>query len=133
MFLAQLEERQKAAFLVLADTIIRADGAVAHQESAMLAAMKAEMGLSDAVEPDGRSIGDAVSVFATRPTKIAAMLELIGLSMADGHVHDREASALETLASAFGLPPVEFEVLRNWVVRQFALTREAAVLMAGEI
>ncbi|MBP2312930.1 hypothetical protein [Azospirillum soli] len=132
MFLAQLEERQKSAFLVLADTIIQADGAVAHQEAAMLAAMKAEMGLPAAVQPDGRSITDAASVFDTRATKVAAVLELIGLSLVDGHVHDREASALETIVAAFGLPPTEFEVLRNWVVRQFALMREAAALMAVE-
>lgn len=132
MFLGQLEDRQKEAFLVLADRVIRADGVVAEQEEAMLAAMKTEMGLPSDMRPDDRSVEDVAPLFSSRPSKVAALLELIGLSMADGHYHDDEAAVLESIKNSFNVTPAEYEVMRNWVIRQLALVREVNVLMTAE-
>lgn len=132
MFLGQLDERQKTAFLVLADKVIQSDGTVADPEETMLSFMKSEMGLPRASRPDGRSVEDAAAAFDTRAAKVAALLELIGLSMADGDFHDDEATVLKAITDAVGITHTEFEVMRNWVVRQLALVREASALMTAE-
>jgi hypothetical protein len=90
------------------------------------------MGLPSDMRPDDRSVEDVAPLFSSRSSKVAALLELIGLSMADGHYHDDEAAVLEAIKNSFNVTPAEYEVMRNWVIRQLALVREVTALMTAE-
>lgn len=129
MFLYMLSDNQKIAFLDLAGQAIRVDGRIASEEMALLETMKREMALPSTVLPQGRGLSEAANAFDTRASKVAALLELIGLGLADGHLHDMEDDFLAKVASVFGISLHDFETMKQWVARQVALVSEANLMM----
>lgn len=133
MFLAALTDQQKLSFLTLADAIIRADDQLAPQEEAMLVTMRAEMGLPDDVPVPAKPLPEAASGFRDKPSRIAAMLELTGLCLADGEVAPQEEDLLSSIGHAMGFGAADLLRQRDWVLRQLALGHEAkAMMMEGE-
>lgn len=129
MFLSVLSDLQKMAFLDLADQAIRADGRIASEELALLETMKREMALPSTVLPQGKGLSEAANAFDTRASKVAALLELIGLGLADGHLRNTENDFLEKVVSIFGVSLQDFETMKQWVARQVALVSEANLMM----
>lgn len=131
MFLHDLTDEQKRAFLVLADKVVLADGCLAPEESALLDTFRAEMGVADASVPQ-IDIAEAASAFDTRKARVSVLLELIALVHADGDFNKGESVVVNEIRQAFALSPAEFEAMANWVLRQMALVRDASELMAQE-
>ena len=127
MFLAPLTDAQKRAFMALAALVIDADERVTRQERALMASLRAEMGMPDA--PEGMDIAAAAAEFADWAGKVRAMLELIGIARADCDFDKRESEVIRRIAEAFGITPGKLEVMDDWVFRQLALVREANYLI----
>lgn len=127
MFLAPLTDAQKRAFMALAAMVIDADERVTRQERALMASLRAEMGMPDA--PEGMDIAAAAAEFADWAGKVRAMLELIGIARADCDFDKRESEVIRRIAEAFGITPGKLEVMDDWVFRQLALVREANYLI----
>ena len=73
---------EKLAFAELAERMIEADGLVIGREKAALASLKAEMGTpSEAI--GGRSVDELAGTFKSWRSKVAALLELLGLGYSD--------------------------------------------------
>jgi len=132
VFLSVLNNRQKLAFLSLADAVIRADQHLAPQEQAMLAAMRAEMNLSDSTPVPAMDIPTAGKAFDCRRSRVAAMIELVGLCLADDEVAPEEEVVLSSIRDALGLTAAEALAQRDWVLRQMALVHEANCMMMEE-
>ncbi len=79
MFLNMLDADEKRAFALLAERMIEADGIVIGREAAVLASLKAEMGFSGSGDDD-RSVQDLARVFKDTRSRVAAFLELLGLT-----------------------------------------------------
>lgn len=131
MFLRDLTDEQKRAFLALADKVYLADSHLAPEETAILAMFRAEMDVADVPVPQ-MEIADAAKVFDTRKARVSALFELIALGHADGDFNRDESAVVKEIKQAFGLSLAEFEAMENWVLRQMALVREASELMAQE-
>lgn len=131
MFLRDLTDDQKKAFLVLADKVVHADGNLAEEEKVLIAALTAEMGLASSVPAD-MDFASAAAAFSDRKSKVAVMLELIGIGHADGDFDKDETEIVKEIMRTFRITPVEFEIMSNWVLRQLALVREADELMTAE-
>lgn len=133
MFLGTLNNDQKRAFLVLADAVINADRRLALQEEAMVAQMRAEMGLPPDEPVPAMDEATAVAAFDNRRARVAAMLELNGLGLADAEMAPEEAVVLARIGTAFGFSEAEGLGQRDWVLRQIALVHEAGAMMLGEV
>ncbi len=128
MFLNLLDDNEKSAFAELAEKMIEADGLVIGREVAALAALKAEAGVTD-TGGSGRTVEELAAVFWSRRTKIAAMLELIGLGYTDTHFSIGEQSIVTTVAREMGMSDSELEQCENWVREHVNLVRNALILM----
>ena len=128
MFLNLLDDNEKRAFTELAEKMIEADGLVIGREMAALAALKAEAGVAE-VGGDGRSVEELAGVFWSRRSKVAALLELIGLGYSDTHFSVGEQSIVRTVATEMGLSDEELEQCENWVRGHVKLIRDALILM----
>jgi len=128
MFLNMLDIDEKRAFTVLAEKMIEADGIVVGREAAVLASLKAEMGVSGSGDDD-RSVQDLAKVFKDKRSQIAALLELFGLAYTDTTFDLGEQSLIASVAQDMGLGSDEIVALENWVQDHVALVRRALALM----
>ncbi len=127
MFLNLLDNDEKRAFAELAEKMIEADGLVIGREAAALAALKAEMGVSDG--GDGRSVEALAGVFTSWRSKVAALLELIGLGYTDVNYSVNEKSMVDVVAGQMGLTKDELAEVEAWVREHVSLIRRALILM----
>lgn len=127
MFLNLLDSDEKRAFAALAEKMIEADGLVIGREEASLAALKAEMGITGG--SDGRSVEELAGVFHSWRSKIAALLELIGLGYSDVNFSVNEKSMADLVARQMGLTKDEVSEVEEWVREHVSLVRRALILM----
>ena len=128
MYLNLLDDDEKRAFAELAERMIEADGLVVGREEAAVAALKAEMGLADAGE-GVHTVDELAGVFKDRRSKIAALLELIGLGYSDTSFSVDEESLINAVANRMAISPDELHSIEAWVQEHFALVRRALILM----
>ena len=128
MFLNILDTDEKKAFALLAERMIEADGIVIGREAASLAALKAEMGMTESHE-DGGSVEELAGVFKSRQSKVAALLELIGLGYSDTSFHLDERSLVTSAALEMGVGGDELKELEALVQEHVNLVRRAMALM----
>ena len=122
MFLENLIGREKSAFLGLAQKIVHADGLLAPREAQLLTTLEAATGETISYG----AVEELVSVFQTRQSRVSALLELMGLGLADGEYHPAESALISEISRAFGFTEDELIGMEIWVVRQVALIEEAA-------
>jgi hypothetical protein len=127
VFLNLLDSDEKRAFAELAEKLIKADGLVIGREEAALAALKAEMGITDG--GDGRGVEELAGVFHSWRSKVAALLELIGLGYSDVSYSVNEQSLVHEAARKMGLTADELEEIEAWVREHVSLIRRALILM----
>ena len=128
MYLNLLDDDEKRAFAELAEKMIEADGLVVGREASTLAALKAEMGAGDTGDGE-RTPQDLAGVFKSRRSKIAALLELIGLGYSDTAFSVSEESLVNTVANQMAISPDELQDIEDWVKEHFSLIRRALILM----
>jgi hypothetical protein len=128
MFLNLLENEEKKAFAVLAERMIQTDGIVVGSEAVAIAALKGEMGIASADAGD-LSVEELAGVFASRRSKVVALLELIGLGYSDTSFHVTERSLVWTAAAGMGVTADELAHLEGWVQKYVELVRQGMVFM----
>lgn len=125
MFVTRLSSRQQGLLLTLGKKLIAADGHVHDKETELLAALQAQMVLG--VEAIAAYQLD--EEFQTRESKAALLLELLGLAHADAEYHLDEQGFIAEVAQNIGVDKDLLADMESWVVRQFALVREAEEFM----
>lgn len=112
MFLSQLTEPEKAAFLALAREMVALNGVMA-AETEMMAAACREMGLAPD-QPVFLDFADACRAFATDRARTIALMELMLLAKADGLVQAEESDLAKRVQAAFGLGDDVLAWSRRW-------------------
>jgi uncharacterized tellurite resistance protein B-like protein len=128
VYLNLLDDDEKRAFAELAEKMIEADGLVIGREASALAALKAEMGVSE-TGGGGRTADELAGVFKNRRSKIVALLELIGLGYSDTAFSVSEESLVNTVANQMAISPDDLHQIEEWVQEHFSLVRRALILM----
>ena len=128
MYLNMLDNDEKIAFAELAEKMIEADGLVVGREATALAALKAEAGVGESCG-GSRSVDELAGVFQNRRSKVAALLELIGLGYSDTSFSVSEESLINTVANRMAIAPDELHDIETWVQEHFSLVRRAMILM----
>jgi hypothetical protein len=123
MFLHDLHEDQKRAFLRLARDFMRVDG-MKPEEKALMATFEREMNMTTSEAAEGE-LAEIARVFQDRKSKVSVLLELIALGHIDNDFSAAEHEFLAQFVDQFGFDASEFDVLENWVLRQLALMQQA--------
>ncbi len=125
MFLNNLSETEKKAFLTLAKEFILVDGVLSPEEEELVRIMKAEMGISEGFPEGEKSHQELFSLFNSRKSRISALIEMEGLGYANMEYHVQEKEFIKEMAETFGITADELDTIDEWVVRQVALLYEA--------
>lgn len=124
MFLKDLNQNQQKLFLGMAKALIQADHKITDNEIASVAALANEMGQQEMIpDPSDELIKNS---FTDKPSRVAAMLELIALSACDGKAGKEEESFINRIKTAFEMPDDDVNRYKAWVAKLYAVYGEAA-------
>ena len=127
MFVQYLNERQQGALLHYADRIMRVDGVIGAKEMVHIDMLRDQ---APGVKAEDVAVEDLPRVFEDRSSRIAFLLELVGMGYVDEAFDPRESELVARVAAAFSLES-DLDDVESWVRRQLLLTREARDLMEG--
>lgn len=127
MFVTRLNGRQQGVLLTLGKQLIAADGNIHDKETELLAALQSQM----APDIEAAAVCQLGEEFSTQESKAALLLELLGLAHADADYHLDEKDFIAKIALDIGVGKDLLADMESWVVRQFALVREAEEFMEG--
>jgi uncharacterized tellurite resistance protein B-like protein len=126
MFLKDLNANQQKLFLGLAKELIEADQRITDHEIAMISALSGEMGQPEMIcNPSDEVLK---SFFPDKISRVAIMLELIGLSACDGDFSVEEDKVINRLKSIFDMSDDDVKAYRGWVQKLYKTYGEAAEL-----
>lgn len=125
MFIGILNESQQASLLNLAREIAEVDGVLHDNEITILENLKQQ------ISPKATEIktGELPDEFDTHQSKIALLLELIGIAFADSDYQSKEKQIIDRAAQSLGISQDLVTKLEDWVSRQLSLVREAYEIM----
>ena len=129
MFVQYLSERQQAALLHYSIEVMRADNVVEAEESVHLDMLRSQV--RPGVEAEDISISELPDLFEDRPSRIALLLELVGMGLADKEFTVGESVLIGRLAAALEIGGDDLVSIQSWVGRQLELVEEALGLMEG--
>ena len=127
MFVQYLNERQQGALLHYADRIMRVDGVIGAKEMVHIETLRDQ---APGVKAEDVAVEELPHVFEDRSSRIAFLLELVGMGYVDEAFDPRESELVGRVAAAFSLES-DLDDVESWVGRQLLLTREARDLMEG--
>lgn len=114
MFLAELNQEEKQAFLELAELIASVDGNRSIFENTILTKYKKEMGM-ETYRNRGLAIEEILTVFKTERSKNIVLAELLKLIYSDGVFSDRESESIRLIKAHFGFNPDEYGSFKDWI------------------
>lgn len=125
MFLAELSQEEKEAFLELASLISTIDGNVSVYESTILSKYQKEMGLEE-YQVKGQVLEDILKAFKTDRSKNIVLTEILQMIFADGVFHEKERESLYLIKSHFGFESSEFESYKDWIdkIKELSVTKK---------
>ena len=130
MFVQYLNERQQGALLHYAHEMMRVDGSVEGDELVHLEALRDQA--QPGVEAEGVPIEELPNLFEDRLSRVAFLLEVIGMGYADQAFDPEESHLVDQLANALAIEDYGIlEDIKSWVKRQLLLVKEAHQLMRG--
>jgi len=125
MFLQDLSNTEKVAFIGLAKQLVLADGSLNTEEELLLNQMLKEMQLTGEEAPKDTNLDFLANEFTTLKSKTICLIELIALGYANMEYHDLEKEFVNELASRFGISLEKTIEIESWVVKQLAHLYEA--------
>ncbi|MBV7507824.1 hypothetical protein KW850_21575 [Bacillus sp. sid0103] len=114
MFLEELEQEEKIAFLELAALLARIDGKLSIYENSLLKRYQREMELED-YKLRGLSLEDILNEFKSERSKYIVLTEIFQLIYSDGVFHDHESEFVHIIKTHFGFASSEFGTFKDWV------------------
>ncbi len=132
MFLANLTDVQKPAFLNLARALIASDGVLSDSETSMMEQYQQEMLLPVSSDTSCQTEEQAEKVFETAPLTVRkqVMFELVALACADNEYADKERKLLEQIVRAFGLDAAFLSESQTYVRQLTSLYEQIGVFVA---
>ncbi|WP_066250154.1 hypothetical protein [Neobacillus drentensis] len=116
MFLAELQQEERKAFLELAALIAKIDGKISIFETSILIRYQKEMGLEN-YKLKGLAIDEILKVFKNERSKNIVLTELLQLIYSDGVFHNQESETIKFIKSYFGFDSSEYGSFKDWIVK----------------
>ena len=130
MFVQNLNERQQGALLHYADEVMRIDGRIDADELIAMDILRnqAEPGVNAEDVP----IEQLPGLFEDRLSRVAFLLELVGMGYANRDFDPKESELVGRVAEVFSFhDDGTMEAIEAWVRGQLALAEKAKQLMEG--
>ena len=128
MFVQYLNERQQGVLLHYADRIMRVDGVIDAEEMVHIDMLREQA--APGTKAEDLPVAELPQVFEDRSSRIAFLLELVGMGYANEAFDPKQSELVGTVAAAFSLD-TDMDDVESWVRRQLLLTHEARELMEG--
>ena len=128
MFVQYLNERQQGVLLHYADRLMRVDGVIDAKEMVHIDTLREQA--SPGATAQDLPVADLPHVFEDRSSRIAFLLELVGMGYANEAFDPKQSSLVADVSTALSLEG-DLDDVESWVKRQFLLVREARGLMEG--
>ena len=130
MFLHELNDPQRHAFMCLAARMASTDAQLHDLELAMLSQMRHEMDIPSSWRPTTATTTALLTQFADHRSRTIVLLELLRLARCDQAVPEEERLFLIESATAFGFSRAQVRSLLLWTRRHEALMADAELLMS---
>lgn len=128
MFLRHLNVLQKRNLLIMAFTMMTADGVVRDAEKCMLEALKHETGIGG-IPREEYEAGPDLALFNDRRSQMAALMKLASIAYSDREFHATEIKVLVGYGHAFQVSAEDMKALHSWGRRHQELVAEAESLI----
>ena len=117
MFLSQLSEKEKNAFISLSVHASNSNGIFADEEKVMIQEYCKEMGIPFFDANNAISMDEVVDVFKASELQIKkiVLLELISVGYASGDYCDKERAYLRDVAEKIGVDSEKLGQIEDWV------------------
>ena len=125
MFLQDLNDNEKKAFLTLALEFIVIDGQLDTEEELLVEQMQREMGVTTSYKPEEKSREELLDIFESRRSKVVCVIEMQALGYANMEYHTKEIEYIAEMAKHFGITPQTLQKIDKWVLTQLSLLYEA--------
>lgn len=129
MFLHELDEPQRDAFLTLAARLMSADALLHDDELRVMTLMRAELALPATWRPRPEATDELLGCFVTPRTRAIAMLNLLRILHADRTADPDEMDFIRTAARRFRFNAERVRALARWLTRHQALLSEGDRLL----
>ncbi len=129
MFVQYLSERQQAALLHYSYELMRADNVVEAEERVHLDVLRSQA--RPGVEAEDIPISELADLFEDRLSRVALLLELVGMGFVDEQFTPEESALIGKIAAALEIGHDDLKSIESWVKRQLELVEEARDLMEG--
>ena len=129
MFIEYLSKRQQSVLLHYAYEMMRADKKIEANERLLIENLRGQT--LPGVEAEDVPIADLNQIFEDRLTRIALLLELVGVGYVDESFSSNESALIAEVADALHIAQDDLDKVESWVRRQLALVGEARELMEG--
>ncbi len=126
MFLKQLNQIEKEAFISLAVRAAEANGNISDEEYQMIEEYCGEMEIAFFDARNIKSLEDVISLFSDSEDqhKKIVILEIIGLMYADGGYDKEEKAFVEKLADGIGVSSEAVKKSEETLVKYIDMTKE---------
>ena len=114
MNLRYLNAQQRKALSILAFHMAMADGIVTDSENAMMADIKAELGVDEEITPMELMERPSLEVFDNPRAKATALLQLLTLAFVDNKFPSSESEVVAELSAELGIEGTELERFKDW-------------------
>jgi uncharacterized tellurite resistance protein B-like protein len=131
LFLDDLTNTEKIAFLDLARMMVSADGIITAEEREMLRDVQVEMGLEVAEDLPtlGIDLDGACNSVVSTSTRVKVLLELASFAYVDSDYDERERKFLRGIGEKWQFDEISIIRVEEWASRRVALAREAAEII----
>ncbi len=125
MFLFDLTDSQKEAFLIVGIQFIHCDGKVTIEEKKLFEIMRREVSVE--IPPGAREFNrmELIETFDTAESRIILLLELLHLGYIDGEFSQPEHDFLLEFSDKLGFTEDQLTTYAHWVLGNIAWQREA--------
>lgn len=130
MFLQQLNEVEKTAFLELALTVANANGVFDDSEQVMIDGYLTEMDLDVDIQIlEIRPFQDIIEVFQDKKIQRIVFMETLAVAFADGIYHEEQKSHIHELKDHFSISDIDYESFKTWISKMNSLYIQAVELI----
>jgi len=117
MFLHQLNNSERKAFIELAHLVANASGIINDQERQMIDTYSREMEISIKVEDvEELSLEHIIAKFESEASKKVSFIEAIAIAYADGVYEEEEKQVINRIREAYGFSQEYYEDVKAWLI-----------------
>ena len=127
MFVHYLNERQQGILLHYADEMMRVDSSVDADELVHMDVIRKQA--EPGVKAEDVPANNLPDVFEDRASRLAFLLELVGMGYVNENFDPRQSKLVNDLAGVFEIDEHALSEIESWVKEQLSLVRRAHRMM----